>query len=158
MFDMVYRCVFTTHTTGGSKMGDGATEVAIELVDADETNVRSRVQGIEELAASIRMHGIIQPLVGTRGGDGRVRLIAGHRRLAAAKLAGLECIPMIFREVEATVAKELQLVENVQREDLPALAVAEALPPRALPSVSESLRRGFDGISRCSSSMEKLSP
>ncbi len=104
-----------------------ANEVLVERIDADETNVRSRMQGIEELAASIKTHGVIQPLVGTTNADGRVKLIAGHRRLAAARLAGLTHVPIVLREVEAAVAKELQLVENVQREDLPALDVAEAL-------------------------------
>ena len=112
---------------GNTKDGATAMLVPIENIDADETNVRSRLQGIDELAASIRAVGIIQPLVGAHDATGRIKLIAGHRRLAAAKAAGLEAVPLIVREVESDVAKELQLTENVQREDLPALDVAEAL-------------------------------
>ncbi|MCC6808578.1 MAG: ParB/RepB/Spo0J family partition protein [Deltaproteobacteria bacterium] len=113
-------------TQAGNKQGE-PLQVPIGLIDADETNVRSRLQGTEDLAASIRAHGIIQPLVGTRDDAGRIKLIAGHRRLAAAKLAALATVPVIVRSVEASVAKEIQLVENVQREDLPALDVADAL-------------------------------
>ncbi len=112
-------------------MQDETQHTAIDRIDEDETNVRSHMAGIEELAASIRMHGVIQPLVGTRSADGRIKLIAGHRRLAAAKLAGLDRVPLVIREAEDGVAKELQLVENVQREDLPALDVADALQAMA---------------------------
>jgi ParB family chromosome partitioning protein len=101
--------------------------VPIECIDGDEGNVRSRLVGIDELTASIRTHGIVQPLVGMRTADGRIQLIAGHRRLAAARAVGLSQVPMILRTTSETVAKEIQLVENVQREDLPALDVSEAL-------------------------------
>ena len=109
------------------EQGAGVWDIAVSAIDVDETNVRSRMAGIDELAASIRTHGIIQPLVASGGADGRIKLIAGHRRLAAAKLAGLARVPVVMRDEEGSVAKELQLVENVQREDLPALDVADAL-------------------------------
>ena len=104
-----------------------AIQIPIECIDGDPNNVRGRMAGIEELAASIRVHGIIQPLVAVRTNGRRVQLIAGHRRLEAAKVAGLTHVPVITRSASGAVAKELQLVENVQREDLPALDVAEAL-------------------------------
>ncbi len=78
-------------------MQDETQHTAIDRIDEDETNVRSHMAGIEELAASIRTHGVIQPLVGTRSADGRIKLIAGHRRLAAAKLAGLDRVPLVIR-------------------------------------------------------------
>ncbi len=81
---------------------------------------------IEELANSIREHGIIQPLIVTRSGDG-YQLIAGERRLRAAKKAGLEKVPVVVRESmpnETTLA--LALIENIQREDLNPMEEAHA--------------------------------
>jgi ParB family chromosome partitioning protein len=84
---------------------------------------------LEELAADIRIHGIIQPLV-VRNGDDGYELIAGERRLRAAKLAGLETVPARVMEVTAAVAAEMQLVENLQRQDLS--PIEEALGFRQL--------------------------
>lgn len=82
-------------------------------------------QALEELAESIREHGIIQPLVATKQGDG-YELIAGERRLKAAKIAGLKNLPVIVREVSEQKKMELALIENLQREDLNPLEVAMA--------------------------------
>ncbi|HEV2124553.1 MAG TPA: ParB/RepB/Spo0J family partition protein [Chloroflexota bacterium] len=85
---------------------------------------------LEELAASIREHGVLQPLVVTRleAGNGRPRyqLIAGERRLQAAKLAGLVRVPVIVREAAGRELLELALIENVQRADLNAIEEAIA--------------------------------
>ncbi|MCC6806883.1 MAG: ParB/RepB/Spo0J family partition protein [Deltaproteobacteria bacterium] len=96
-------------------------------LEPDPQNVRGKMSGIDELADSIRAHGIIQPLVVAAIGAGRYRIIAGHRRYEAAKLAGLAQVPTIVRETSAEETREVQLIENVQREDLPAIDVAEAL-------------------------------
>ena len=73
---------------------------------------------IEELAASIRTYGIVQPVVVRQLPTGIYQLVAGERRLRAARLAGLEVVPAIIRDVDETGALELALVENLQREDL----------------------------------------
>ena len=73
--------------------------------------------GIEKLAASIRVSGILQPLLARRKGDG-FELIAGERRLRAAKLAGLKKLPVLLRETSEEEMQLLALVENVQRRDL----------------------------------------
>src|SRR2546422_7944450 len=78
-----------------------------------------------QLAASIRRHGLLQPLV-VRRIAGRYELIAGERRLRAAVRAGLERLPVIVREARAEDRLELALIENVQRENLTALEEAEA--------------------------------
>lgn len=78
--------------------------------------------GLEELATSIRAQGILQPLLVTP--DGLV--VAGHRRLAAAKLAGLTEVPVLERELSTAEQVEIMLVENVQREALTALQEARA--------------------------------
>lgn len=82
---------------------------------------------LTELAASIRQHGVLQPLVVTEGAkDGEYVLIAGERRLHAAKQAELEKVPAIVREASDQQLIELALVENVQRADLGPLEAAEA--------------------------------
>jgi ParB family chromosome partitioning protein len=89
---------------------------------------------LAELAASIRSHGILQPLVvekeeveTTRGLEVRYKLLAGERRLRAAKLVGLKTVPVVIRRAEDDRARLLvSLIENVQREDLNAMERAEA--------------------------------
>ena len=81
--------------------------------------------GIKELAASIREVGILQPLV-IRSTDFGFELIAGERRLRAAKEAGLERVPVLIREAAENESMELALVENLQREDLNPLETASA--------------------------------
>ena len=75
-------------------------------------------QPLEELAASIEVNGILQPLVARTTGEGQLELIAGERRWRAAQIAGLETVPVIVREASDSQVLELALVENLQREDL----------------------------------------
>ena len=79
-----------------------------------------------ELADSIRAHGVIQPLIVKQEGHSRYTLIAGERRLQAARLADLGSVPVVLREADDQELVELALVENVQREDLGPLEAAEA--------------------------------
>jgi ParB family chromosome partitioning protein len=81
---------------------------------------------LEELAASIREHGIIQPLIVSPGRGGNFTLIAGERRLQAAKRAGLKTVPIIVRQASDRQLLELALIENIQRADLGPLEEAEA--------------------------------
>jgi ParB family chromosome partitioning protein len=81
-------------------------------------------QSLEELAASIRKLGIVQPLTVRDAGNGRYQLIAGERRLRAARLAGLTHVPAYIRTADDQAMLELALVENIQREDLDAVEVA----------------------------------
>ena len=90
---------------------------------------RSQVdeEELKELAASIRENGILQPLIVTRAEQtGKYTLIAGERRLLAARQAGLERVPAMLREASEEQRLELALVENVQRADLTPLEAAEA--------------------------------
>lgn len=80
---------------------------------------------LNDLAASIKEHGIIQPLIVTRRGDG-FELIAGERRLRSAKLLGLKTVPVIVREEKEQKKLEIALIENLQREDLNPLETARA--------------------------------
>jgi ParB family chromosome partitioning protein len=83
-------------------------------------------EALAELAASIREHGLIQPLVVTRQGPERYQLIAGERRWQAARLAGLTTVPVIIKEATPQQVLEIALVENIQRADLNPLEEATA--------------------------------
>jgi len=96
-------------------------------------NIRDELSDIPALAASIRVHGILQPIVVEHhpSKPGAYQIIAGHRRYAAAKLARLDMVPIAFRQVpagsEAAEPEELMLVENCQRQDLNPMDKAEAM-------------------------------
>ena len=81
---------------------------------------------LEELADSIRKHGVIQPLVVSDLGDGTYELVAGERRLRASKMAELKNVPIVIREFEEKDRLAVALIENIQRADLNAIEVAEA--------------------------------
>ena len=83
-------------------------------------------QALRELAASIREHGLIQPLIVKRIGEDQYALIAGERRWRAAQLAGLETVPVVVKDVAPQEMLEMALVENVQRSDLNPLEEASA--------------------------------
>ena len=80
---------------------------------------------LEELAQSIRANGIIQPLV-VRLVDGHYQLVAGERRWRAAKLAGVDLVPVVVREIPEDRLLEITLIENIQREDLNPMETASA--------------------------------
>ena len=95
-------------------------EVSIDSVHPCPSQPRKDFerQPLEELAASIEINGILQPLVARNTGEDRLELIAGERRWRAAQIAGLETVPVIVREASDSQVLELALVENLQREDL----------------------------------------
>lgn len=101
-------------------------QIDINAIDNNPFQPRSRfdAQALEELAASIRQVGIVQPLTVRETGDGRYQLIAGERRLRAARMAGLTHVPAYIRTADDTAMLEMALVENIQREDLDAVEVA----------------------------------
>jgi ParB/RepB/Spo0J family partition protein len=73
---------------------------------------------LQELAASITEHGVLQPILVRPGSDGRYQLIAGERRWRSAQIAGLRQIPAIVEEIDDDTALEIAIIENLQREDL----------------------------------------
>lgn len=92
-----------------------------------QPRTRMDESSLEELAASIRGHGIMQPIVVRPLGAGRWEIIAGERRYRAAGLAGLDEVPVVVREVSDEQALALALIENLQREDLNPLEQAQAI-------------------------------
>lgn len=98
----------------------GPLELDIDLIAPNPEQPRTHFEPekLRELADSIREHGIIQPLVVSRDEAGGYRLVAGERRLQAARLAGLATVPVIFREAANRDLLQLALIENIQRADL----------------------------------------
>jgi len=82
---------------------------------------------LQELAASIRIHGLMQPIVARPLEPGRWEIIAGERRFRAARIAGLATVPVLVRQVADKDALALALIENIQREDLNPLEEAQAI-------------------------------
>jgi len=105
----------------------GSIEIALERIAQNPRQPRTRIDpaAIATLAASIREHGVIQPILVTETIDG-YRLVAGERRVQAARLAGLSRIPAVVRQLADREQLELALVENLQREDLDPLEAARA--------------------------------
>lgn len=106
---------------------DGALTVSIEQIIPNPRQPRTTIDSeqLAELAESIKIHGLIQPLVVTETVEGYV-LIAGERRWRASRLAGLEQVPIIVKETTPQHMLELALIENIQRADLNALEEAHA--------------------------------
>jgi ParB family transcriptional regulator, chromosome partitioning protein len=106
----------------------GVREVAISTIQQNPRQPRTHFDdsALEELAASIREHGIIQPLIVSERGSDRYELVAGERRWRAAQRAGLERVPVIVRETTQQQLLELALIENVQRADLNPIEEAHA--------------------------------
>jgi ParB family chromosome partitioning protein len=108
---------------------NGVTYLPINAIIPNPRQPRTSInpEELQELADSIREHGIIQPLIVSHEPDGNhYVLIAGERRLEAARLAKLDSIPVILRQVNDQDRLELALIENVQRADLMPLETAEA--------------------------------
>jgi ParB family chromosome partitioning protein len=106
-------------------MAESLEQVPVALVDPSPYQPRRRFEGeaLAELAASIRHHGLIQPIV-VRPRGGRYEVIAGERRLRAARLLSLERIPCIVRVVPDDRALEAALIENLQREEISVVETA----------------------------------
>jgi len=107
----------------------GLTYVEIDLLTKGKFQPRRDMNSVQldELAASIRQQGIMQPIIVRANGGGKYEIIAGERRWRAAKLAELTKVPVIIRHVEDADAVVLALIENIQREDLNPVEEAIAL-------------------------------
>jgi ParB family chromosome partitioning protein len=114
--------------TKPSSAGGGVAQIAVDLIQRNPRQPRERfdIDELENLAASIREHGVIQPLIVSPGQNGIYILIAGERRLQASRKAGLKTVPVVIRSATDQQLLELALIENVQRADLNAIEEAEA--------------------------------
>ena len=107
--------------------GAGSIEIPIDRIRSNPRQPRLRMDdaALETLTASIREHGVIQPVLVTETLDG-YQLVAGERRVRAAKAAGLDHVPAVVRQLADREQLELALVENLQREDLDPVESARA--------------------------------
>ena len=114
-------------TAAEDKATGELVELPLEEISRDEEQPRTEFsqEAIEALAASIKEHGVLQPIVVTRE-DGKYKIVAGERRWRASKLAGLKKIPAIIRSLDSQNRLELSIIENAQREDLNAIELATA--------------------------------
>lgn len=98
----------------------GETLLRLSQIEPDKNQPRKFFdeKALEELAASIKEHGLIQPIIVSALGDDRYRIIAGERRWRACRLAGLEEVPALVRDYTEQKISEVSLIENLQREDL----------------------------------------
>ena len=103
-------------------------EVEVDLIHANPTQPRHDFdeQALDDLAASIKSIGIIQPITLRQEEDGTYMIIAGERRFRAAQKAGLLSVPAYVRKVSDDAVMEMALIENIQREDLNAIEIALA--------------------------------
>jgi ParB family chromosome partitioning protein len=106
-----------------------ARPIHVSRLVGHPANIRHNLGDLADLTASIRAQGILQPLLAEPRPDGKYTILAGHRRLAAAKQAGLEMVPVTVRRAATDQAKaiEVMLVENCQRRDLGPIEKAEAM-------------------------------
>jgi ParB family chromosome partitioning protein len=113
-------------TAAAPAAGPGTTELPLEKISPNRQQPRTQfdAEGIAELSASIKRHGVLQPIVVSRTADG-YELVAGHRRVLASRAAGKTTIPAVIRE-DVSNRLELALVENLQRADLNAIETARA--------------------------------
>jgi ParB family transcriptional regulator, chromosome partitioning protein len=117
-----------SQTQTATASSSGATQVAIDLIQRNPRQPREKfdLEELENLAASIREHGVIQPLIVSPAKNGIYVLIAGERRLQASRKAGLKSVPVVIRHATDQQLLELALIENVQRADLNPIEEAEA--------------------------------
>ena len=114
-------------TSAEDKKESQYRELKIEDIIRDEDQPRREFseEAINALAASIKEHGVLQPIVVTKE-DGKYKIVAGERRWRAAKVAGLNKIPAVIRTLDSQNRLELSIIENAQREDLNAIELATA--------------------------------
>jgi ParB family chromosome partitioning protein len=119
--------------TVSASRGGGTLPISLMQAGAFQPRREIHKEPLEELAASIRSNGVIQPIVvrplpqGTGGGGAKYEIVAGERRWQAAQLAGLANIPVIVRELSDSQAVAVALIENIQREELTSAEEARAL-------------------------------
>ena len=115
-------------SVGGDVSSENVYQIEIGKIDPNKDQPRKNFDqsALNELASSIKIHGIIQPLVLTRTGD-RYMIIAGERRWRAAQIAGLKTVPAVVKDYDAKQIREIAIIENLQREDLNPMEAARAI-------------------------------
>jgi len=136
---------------------DSLRSIPLDLISPGPYQPRSifDVDRLEELAESIRHQGVIQPVIVRSTGDHRYELVAGERRWRAAKMADIDKIPAIVRDVPDEIAIAMALVENIQREDLNPIEEASALR-RLVDDFQMTHQEAGDAVGRSRSAVSNL--
>ena len=118
----------TTATVSKSNAGN-VTELDINKIHPNPNQPRKNFdeEALQELSSSIKLHGIIQPLVVNKVDDNNYMIIAGERRWRASRLAGLDKVPVVVKNYTEKQIKEISIIENLQREDLNPIEAASEL-------------------------------
>ena len=129
-----------------SAVPENPTEISVEVIAPNRFQPRREFDeaALEELRESIARHGILQPLSVRAVGDGKYELIAGERRLRAARLAGRTTVPVVVRTASDAEMAEMALIENIQREDLNPIEEA-----RAYEQLLTKFRLSQEELARC---------
>ncbi len=111
------------------KANNGVMEIEISKLMPNPNQPRKNFdeEALNDLAKSIKVHGVIQPIVVNKEQDGKFLIIAGERRYRASKLAGIEKVPAIVKNYTEKQIKEISIIENLQREDLNPIESARAI-------------------------------
>lgn len=134
----------------------GMTELGVDQIQRGKFQPRQHFdqQTLQELADSIAVQGIVQPLV-VRPEGSHYELIAGERRWRAAQLAGLQSVPVVIRELDSKSAAAIALIENIQREDLNPLEESQALM-RLIDEFDLTHQQVADSVGRSRASVSNL--
>ncbi|WP_250532642.1 ParB/RepB/Spo0J family partition protein [Caballeronia sp. AZ10_KS36] len=138
--------------------GEGTpTVLALDKLQAGKYQPRTRMDegALQELASSIRAQGLMQPILVRSVGDGHYEIIAGERRFRAARLAGLDEVPVLVKNVPDQAAAAMALIENIQREDLNPLEEAQGIQ-RLLDEFSFTHEQAAEAVGRSRSAVSNL--
>lgn len=138
--------------------GEGTPSVlSLDKMQAGKYQPRTRMDegALQELAASIRAQGLMQPILVRSIGDDQYEIIAGERRFRAARLAGLDEVPVLVKNVPDQVAAAMALIENIQREDLNPLEEAQGIQ-RLLDEFSFTHEQAAESVGRSRSAVSNL--
>ena len=116
-------------TTQKKENNTGVLEIDINKIKPNPNQPRKNFDqdALNELAASIKVHGIVQPIVLNQQPDGQYLIIAGERRWRAANICGLKTVPAVIKNYTDKQIKEISIIENLQREDLNPIEAAKAI-------------------------------
>jgi len=129
-------------SSDSNRRSTGVKVIPVDRIDSnpDQPRLAFDQTTLEELASSIREHGVLQPILVRPIADGRYQLIAGERRWRASKIAGMATIPALVEDIDDATAMEISIIENLQREDISPLDEA-AMYDRMIREHGYSIRR-----------------
>jgi ParB family transcriptional regulator, chromosome partitioning protein len=144
-------------TGGGNVQNDILRELKVEQLKPGKYQPRSQMDAdsLKELAASIKVQGVMQPILARMLSDGSYEIIAGERRWRAAQIAGLGVVPVLVRKVPDNAALAMALIENIQREDLNPLEEAVGIQ-RLIDEFQMTHQTAADAVGRSRSAASNL--